>query len=216
MAAASKFTIIHDSLTEHQKQMLQQGKEAADRSALLSQILGGGDGGLDGHGMPESMKAIVKAICLKAHIPVPEYLGSDVTAPPDAAYSDLNRSGAPMLFVNPLLGEFMSKDELTGILAHELGHIHLKHMEQKRHWLETIGLPKGQEQNLMLYTPKMFTELTNLMHNQEFEADAFAKSLGYGPGLADSLHHDHGMDNIWHEGGVSHPSDAERIARLEA
>lgn len=77
-------------------------------------------------------------------------------------------------------------------LAHEVGHKYHGH-----HWRRLLIRwlwPRGHWR--MLY------------HSHEFQADAFARSLGYGSQLAAVL------ATQPHEATLTHPSTRERVARL--
>ena len=81
-------------------------------------------------------------------------------------------------------------DEKEAVIAHELGHCHGHHMEQRI---------------LMLLFPWGFKWLC---HRQEFQADRYAADYGHGVVLAKLISR---VDSI----GRLHPPVAQRLASLE-
>lgn len=61
--------------------------------------------------------------------------------------------------------------EQQAILAHERGHLHHKHVRRRLLWFFTL--------RAFFQTEKFFA----MCEAQELEADQYAKTCGYGPGL---------------------------------
>ena len=92
-----------------------------------------------------------------------------------------------MIYV-PGISRLLTKDQLGGVFAHEIGHV-------KLHF--GSGLSPAP--------------------SHELEADDFAKEHGYGEALASALSSITGTrEEITEENSVTHPPDRERIQRLRA
>jgi len=87
----------------------------------------------------------------------------------------------------------LPEDQQSAIILHESAHLRLGHTAKRMKWLF-----KGK-----------WRKLSELAHQQEFEADAVAAKYGHAPAMIDFLTH-------WPaEQSAFHPSTEERIARLE-
>ena len=182
--------------------------------------------GLFVNSMPEEFKEIVRKICKKASIPVPNYLGLDNSLTPAAAAYTAPKAGLQMadsgvedrsrygIFVGPnLLGSSLSH-YAGGLLAHEVGHYYFLHPAEVEKLVNSFKEPdivfSGDPE---LMTPDQFTAVYNLTHKQEFQADAFAGNMGYAQELITILSTDE-RGAVTHD-TWRHPPAAERISRLQ-
>lgn len=79
--------------------------------------------------------------------------------------------------------------EQMAVIAHEAGHKYYGHL-----WARLFGMFRD--------------DYRAMIHRQEFEADAFARRMGYGPQLAAFLKRD------TKPACFSHPSTRDRVASL--
>lgn len=195
-----------------------------DVSKIIASLLAGitgddarHDGYLRPNDMPENLQDIVREICQKSSTPVPKYLGlKPDTSPVDAFSTTSPYDGAPAIFVGPGMYEALG-DNVSGVLAHELGHISLGHDGQLRALYDSF--PGGHDSNNpLLMNLQRFTQTLTLAHRQELEADAFAKTWGHGPQLAACLRLEITKSEEWglaHFETLMHPSTEDRIRLLE-
>ncbi len=71
--------------------------------------------------------------------------------------------------------DVLSTFEQNAVLAHERGHLHHKHVRRRLLWFVTL--------RAFFQTEKFF----EMCEAQELEADQYAKTCGYGPGLVTYL-----------------------------
>jgi hypothetical protein len=101
-------------------------------------------------------------------------------------------NGNPVLTICPkVMG--LSDDDIGGIVSHEFGHWRLLH----------CGVNKEN--------PEVTKQIS---YSREFEADAFASRMGYGPSLKRFL--TESMQRLGDIEGSRHPKFSDRIARLDA
>lgn len=99
------------------------------------------------------------------------------------------RLGLPPL-VDPEFWELPFPERMA-VIAHEAGHVYHRHL-----WVRLFNM----------FAPK--AAYTAMCHAQEFEADQFARSLGYGPQLAAFLKRQPCASTF------KHPATKPRIANL--
>ncbi|MEP6873678.1 MAG: M48 family metalloprotease [Burkholderiales bacterium] len=110
----------------------------------------------------------------------------------------------------------LSEGERLFILAHELGHVELRHWEQTEHlyqkWVPGAVTPDQTEPVAAL----LGRDASGLAYRQEFEADAFAlrtlRALGRPPQDAVSTFIHLGMN----QDTATHPGTRKRLASLRA
>lgn len=91
----------------------------------------------------------------------------------------------------------LSHNFQRAVLLHEEGHIRLGHHRKRI-----------KSAFLFFLRLRTFADVRKETHKEEFEADLYAASLGYG-------HHMIGLARLGLSGGAWHPSANERIANLE-
>lgn len=136
---------------------------------------------------PNDVDRAISVVAAKAGIAPPKWFASLELGSPAAANSD-----DATILVNPRELQAFSVPELEAILAHEFGHLVLKH-----------GSPDGLS--------------SHELHSNELAADQFAKSIGYGHTLADVFKRFHKLTGgRMDRGNKTHPSMSVRIKALEA
>jgi Zn-dependent protease with chaperone function len=130
------------------------------------------------------------------------------------------------IVVTDELAELLADDEdaLMAVLAHELGHLHKRHLMRRLvHGAATsaAGLALfGDASGLVAALPALLLDL-KYSREAELEADDYAAALMKANGLS-AGHLASALERLAHDGNSmpaylsSHPDTAERIARLRA
>lgn len=93
--------------------------------------------------------------------------------------------------------QWLTPDEQIGVLAHETGHIEHDHAFKRLLWVISLRA---------VFQPEKYFKMCE---EQEYEADAFAKSEGCAEGLASFLH------RCSHGKALGYPRIHDRIKRLQ-
>lgn len=150
---------------------------------------------VDGVLGPKMVK-LVTDIFIQAGISPPQHFLAASADDPTNSYTICVGSDFGKTFV--MLGrsalKYMTKAELQGCIAHEVGHVALEHMLAGEPW----NLP------------------WEVNHLHEFAADEFAVTMGYGQGLRDALDRLCKFDpEMLDQSDDLHPSCRSRIQRLD-
>lgn len=116
-----------------------------------------------------------------------------------------NTDGTNKITISSELGNILTKDELRGVVYHEVGHASLKHI--KKLWFFLTTQPFDEQ------------ELRELRHKHELEADRFASYVllvtNQPNELVSALKKIVAPEHLDKE-TKTHPATTERIRRIEA
>jgi predicted metal-dependent peptidase len=120
-----------------------------------------------------------------------------------------------IVMVNEALAA-LPEDEREFEIAHEIGHIDLKHLDRMidifRHYVGTITDDHLIARTLNAHIDELSPELQGL----EFEADAYGQALLQRiPGAVEGGIHTF-QRNVFRRGDYSHPASRERMLKLQA
>ncbi|KAJ3219643.1 hypothetical protein HDU67_000131 [Dinochytrium kinnereticum] len=198
------------------------------------------------------LKDKIKALATRIKFPLTKIFvvdGSKRSSHSNAYFTGLFKDKRIVLFDTLL--EQTNQEEVLGILAHELGHWQLSHLFKRLAWVQTqlFGVfylfshfvnaapfyaafgfeTKPIIIGIILFTyiyqpiDALFSFLGNVISRaHEFEADAFAKKLGYAKVLASGLIKIHlknlgnlNPDKLYSSWHYSHPPLMERLAAIQ-